>query len=82
MVTLVAPLIAGAYAAFALGSVVSGGYHVGKALETRRYWQDYYRNTRRSPRYPFRVGYYDYVNSFAMNMYAAGFGMKNVKKLR
>lgn len=77
-----APLVAGAYALFALGSISSGGYHVGKAVENSRFWKDYYRNTHRAPRYPYRVGRYDYLRDFSKVSYGAGFGFRGVQKLR
>lgn len=65
-----APLIA--------GGALTGVYHVGKAVETSRYWSEYQRNTGFTPRYPFRVGRYDYLRgvggSMAVFGIARGFG--------
>lgn len=48
--------------AFGLGSALNGVYNVGKAVDSYRYWNDYYRNTGYRPRYPFRSGVYDYLS--------------------
>lgn len=37
-------------------------YHVGRAVDNVRYWNDYYRNTRMRARYPFRSGQFDYMS--------------------
>lgn len=73
------PLLAGGLVAG--GSALSGIYRVGKALENRRYWDAYYRNTGYRPLYPFRAGYYDYINEFGRSLYSAGFagGFMNLK---
>lgn len=64
---LAAGLIAGS-------SAVSGVYNVKKALESRKYWDDYYRNTGYRPRYPFRSGYYDIVPAVASGISSIGYG--------
>ena len=53
------PLMAGA---IGLTSAVGGIYGIGQAFENKRYWDTYYRNTGRKPRYPYRTGYYNYNN--------------------
>lgn len=47
----------------ASGTFASGVYHVGKAVEQRKYWNDYRNRTGYTPRYPFRRGYYDYLGA-------------------
>lgn len=64
---LAAGLIAGS-------GVVSGVYNVKKALESRKYWDDYYRNTGYRSRYPFRSGYYDIVPAVSSGISAFGYG--------
>lgn len=49
-------LVAGSAAA-----TIGGMYNVGQAYDSWRYWEDYRRNTHRSPRYPFRSGSVDYL---------------------
>ena len=51
---MVAPLALGLFAGAA---AIGGMYHVGQAYENRRYWDSYFKNTRRSPRYRYRSGY-------------------------
>lgn len=50
------PAIAG------LSAVIGGVYYVGKAKETRRFWDDYQKNTGVTPRYRYRSGFYTYGN--------------------
>lgn len=64
---LAAGLIAGS-------GVVSGVYNVKKGLETRKYWDQYYRNTGYRPRYPFRSGYYDIVPAISSSVASVGYG--------
>lgn len=47
--------------AYGIGAVYSL-YKLGKAVDTYRYWHDYYLNTGYKPRYPFRAGVYDWWN--------------------
>lgn len=55
---MVAPLVlAGGVAAG-----LSGLYHVGKAVDNVRYWNDYYRRTGFRPRYPFAYHTYDWMS--------------------
>lgn len=72
---MVAPLV---LAPLIAGGALSSVYHVGKAVETSRYWSDYQRNTGCAPRYPFRVGRYDYIRNVGSSMavfgFARGFG--------
>lgn len=48
--------------AFGVGASLNAVYNVGKAVDSYRYWNDYYRNTRHRARYPFRAGEYDYLS--------------------
>lgn len=59
----VVPLLLGA--SFGLSSI----YNTGKALDTRAYWNDYYRNTGYRPRYSYRSGMYDWMKN---DMYMLG----------
>lgn len=45
--------------AYGLGASLNAVYSVGKAVDSYRYWSDYYRNTGVFPRYPFRAGVFD-----------------------
>lgn len=63
---LAAGLIAG-------GSAISGVYHVKKAIESRKYWDEYYRNTGYRPRYPYRSGYNDIVGALGSGLTTGGF---------
>ena len=57
---MVVPLLVAA--TLGLASAIGGVYEVGKAVENKRYWDTYYRNTHRLPRYGYRTGYYNYGN--------------------
>lgn len=59
------PLFAG------VGFGLSTIYNTGKALDNRRYWNDYYRNTGYRPRYPYRAGVYDWMKDFGKTAYGA-----------
>lgn len=48
--------------AYGLGATLNGIYSVGKAVDSYRYWNDYYRRTGIKPKYPFRAGVYDYLS--------------------
>lgn len=50
------------------GALVGGIYSVGQAVENNRYWNDYYRNTGFRPRYPFRAGQYDWMQSVGASL--------------
>lgn len=80
MVAPILPLFVGA--SFALQTV----YNMGKASDTRRYWDSYYRNTGFRPRYPYRAGVYDYLKNDAWMMGAfgrtSGIYRKNFRKYR
>lgn len=52
----------------ALVGSIGAIYTVGKAYNNIRYWNDYRRNTGKSPKYPFRAGAYDWMG------YAGGTG--------
>ena len=58
----------------AAGTVMTSGYDLAKAYETRKYWRDYHRNTRVNVRYPWRAGQYDYVRAIGRGAATAGFG--------
>lgn len=75
---MVAPLAVGLIAA---GSALSGVYNVGKAVENRRFWSEYYKNTHFAPRYPFRSGYYDYIGETGYAIRNAGFSYGYLKDL-
>lgn len=48
----------GVLTAALVGSAIAGGvYSAGKGFENQRYWDDYYKNTHRRPKYRFRSGY-------------------------
>lgn len=79
VVLMVLPLLAAGL--IAGGSALSGVYSVGKAVENRRYWSEYYKNTHRSPRYRWRSGYYDYLNASGSAMRSAGFSYGYLKKI-
>lgn len=76
------PIAAGLLA----GAAVSGGaYNVAKALENKRYWDNYYARTGVRAKYPFRSGYYDtwkYFNSAATSFGFAGSHYASVTNLR
>lgn len=48
-----------------VGLSIGGLYSVGKAYDNFRFWEDYRRNTHRSPKYPWRSGYYDSFGYYA-----------------
>lgn len=77
-IDMVAPLAVGL---IAVGSAMSGVYNVGKAVENRRYWSEYRRNTHFTPRYPWRSGYYDYLGSSGGSLRNFGFSYGYLKKL-
>lgn len=75
---MVAPLVAGLVA---VGSAMTGVYHVGKAVENARYWSEYTRNTGFAPKYPWRTGYYDSMSSIGASARNFGFSYHFLKKL-
>lgn len=50
------------------GALMGGLYSVGQAVDSNRYWRDYYKNTGYKPRYPFRAGKYDWMQSTGASM--------------
>lgn len=57
------------------GASLASVYSAGKALDSNRYWNDYYRNTGHKPKYPWRAGVYDWVGDLGYNMmYGYGVG--------
>lgn len=65
-------LVAGA----ALGAI----YSTGKALDSQRYWSDYYRNTGYRPRYPWRAGQYDWVGDAGRTLFYGSMEYYHFKK--
>lgn len=53
------------------GAGLSALYTAGKAVDSYRYWNDYYRNTGFRPRYPWRAGVYDWVGAMGKSMTSA-----------
>lgn len=45
-----------------VSSLLSTTYNVGRTYQNWQYWNDYYANTHRRSKYPFRSGAYDYLN--------------------
>lgn len=45
-------------------------YSVGKAVDSVRYWNDYYKRTGRFPKYPFRSGAFDSMSYAVGSAYA------------
>lgn len=62
--------------AFGLGATLNGVYSVGQAVDSYRYWNDYYRNTGYRPRYPFRAGKYDYMADVGHGLYSTAYWFK------
>lgn len=58
---------------FGAGAVMQGIYSVGQALDNNRYWADYYKNTGVKPRYPWRAGKYDWLQSSGATLSDSGF---------
>lgn len=68
------------------GALAGGIYSVGQAVENNRYWRDYYRNTGFKPRYPWRTGQYDWLQSAGASFsdfgFAYGFGRRAYNRYR
>lgn len=45
-------------------------YTVGRAVDSFRFWNDYYRNTGKRPKYPFRSGSMDWMGYGSGGAYA------------
>lgn len=69
---MVAPLVAIGAGLMAGGTAVKSYYDIRKAYETRRYWNDYYKNTGVKPKYPYRSGYYDIYAAYGSALRGAG----------
>lgn len=63
---LVPALVAG-------GGVLNGIYAIGQAVDSYRYWNDYYKNTGFKPRYPFRAGRYDWLADSGHALYTSAY---------
>ncbi len=53
------------------GFALSSLYGAGQAIESYRYWRDYYHNTGIRPRYPFRSGAYNGISNLSHGFYGA-----------
>lgn len=65
---------------FGAGAVMQGIYSVGQAVESNRFWRDYEKNTGYRPRYPWRSGQYDWINSAGSSLSDAGIAYKFGRK--
>lgn len=61
---------------FGVGGALNALYSVGQAVDSYHYWNDYYRNTGYSPRYPFRAGKYDYLADIGHGFYSSAYWFK------
>lgn len=61
-------------------NALSGLYNVGRAVDNKRFWDDYYKNTGFKPRYPYRSGYYDWVSDLSSSMMNVGFSYSMLKR--
>lgn len=52
-------------------------YSVGRASDSIRYWNSYFKNTGRRPKYPFRSGAMDWMKYGA----GVGYGYSKLKRL-
>lgn len=57
----------------AAGVGLNALYGVGQAVDSYRYWSDYYKNTGYFPRYPFRSGGMDWMADFGHTAYNLGY---------
>lgn len=56
-------------ALFAVASAGLGAYYtVGQFRDNKKYWNDYYRNTGRRPRYAYKSGSYDWMKYGARSL--------------
>lgn len=59
--------------AFGLGTALNTIYGVGQAVDSYRYWNDYYKNTGYKPRYPFRAGQFDWMSDLGHSAYSVAY---------
>lgn len=58
---------------FGIGGGLNAVYGVGQAMDSYRYWNDYYKNTGYRPRYPWRAGQYDYMADIGHAFYSTAY---------
>lgn len=60
-------------ALFTAGAGLNALYGVGNAVDSYRYWTDYYKNTGYFPRYPFRSGAVDWAADLGHTAYTSAY---------